>query len=369
MLTMTRRFFFGLLLILVVILLGNTAVPHQLIATAQSDDVIQYREVAWSPDGSEIALAFGGFAESDIGVLNLATQTITNLTATLPGIEKNLLWSPDSQKLIFDSDESPSAYGLWVMNRDGTGGSVIGDTLSLFLTPFSFSADSRHVLAMGTSPVDYAVSLWALDIENLNHQAISVPTTEFPSEFALSPDSRQIAFFATTEDFSVQNLWVGTLADNAVTEARVVFSTDGGLVDLAWSPDGKSLLFWQIGVGIIFVVNVETGEVINFEELLPNVATTPVWSPDGSQIALTMADTPELNRMTIWVMQPDGANLTSLTADIPGQIHSNIAWSPDGTALIFIADSYSDDNVLQSSDIWLTQADGSNPINLTEATD
>jgi Tol biopolymer transport system component len=86
----------------------------------------------------------------------------------------------------------------------------------------------------------------------------------------------------------------------------------------------------------------------------PSQAYTPVWSPDGRQIAfgVSLDGDPE-----IYVMNADGSNQTNLTTN-PGY-DAYPVWSPDGHRIVFVSDR--DGN----GEIYVMNADGSSQTNLT----
>ena len=83
----------------------------------------------------------------------------------------------------------------------------------------------------------------------------------------------------------------------------------------------------------------------------------PAWSPDGSRIAF--ASTRAGSHLDIWVMNADGSapvNLTPLPDSTgSGQAGIEPAWSPDGSRIAY---SY-------QGDVWVMNADGSGKANLT----
>jgi TolB protein len=91
----------------------------------------------------------------------------------------------------------------------------------------------------------------------------------------------------------------------------------------------------------------------------------PVWSPDASKIVFSRTVFPS-QEYDLFVVNADGSNLTRLThtADAATGAAGNYgaAWSPDGSKLAF--------NSTRSgnSDIWVMNADGSAPVNLTPNT-
>jgi TolB protein len=61
--------------------------------------------LAWSPDGSKLAVGIDGRAPNfgDIGVVDVSTGRLTNLTHR-PGQESGPAWSPDGRKIVFLAD-------------------------------------------------------------------------------------------------------------------------------------------------------------------------------------------------------------------------------------------------------------------------
>jgi Tol biopolymer transport system component/putative intracellular protease/amidase len=88
--------------------------------------------------------------------------------------------------------------------------------------------------------------------------------------------------------------------------------------------------------------------------------TSPIWSPDGSQIVF-ISDRNDPNpfgcfpncNADIYVMDADGSHERQLTGD--PAIESHPDWSPDGQTILFDADRDSDG----TDDIWRMNADGS----------
>ena len=81
----------------------------------------------------------------------------------------------------------------------------------------------------------------------------------------------------------------------------------------------------------------------------------PDWSPDGTKIVFGI-NVDEFSQDNIYVMDANGANAVQLT-----NISKDFApvWSPDGKKIAF--GSFRDGN----AEIYVMNADGSNPINLT----
>jgi len=84
------------------------------------------------------------------------------------------------------------------------------------------------------------------------------------------------------------------------------------------------------------------------------VATQPIWSPDGTELAFIRQDAEVVH---ISVMSADGSNLNNLL-DLHTSVYPNSGptWSPDGTKIAFESDD----------DIYTMDSDGSNQTNLTK---
>jgi len=93
------------------------------------------------------------------------------------------------------------------------------------------------------------------------------------------------------------------------------------------------------------------------------------WSPDGSQIVYTCVDgeSPPLPSTTgetfqqICVINADGSGFDQLTSD--ATCHSQSSFTPDGTGIVFQKEVAGEGR----TEIWIMDADGTNPQNLTEA--
>jgi Tol biopolymer transport system component len=174
---------------------------------------------------------------------------------------------------------------------------------------------------------------------------------------AWSPDATRIAY--SGDDVNVLDI-----ATQSVT--RLTENANVGLC--SWSPDGERIVYDSFtgevqgdAWGDIYVINIDGSDPVN---LTPGPARgfDPAWSPDGSQIAFARRGGDVMN---IWVMQADGSNPVRLTDHEPVSPITSFepAWSPDGSRIAYAGPA---ERPAEGS-IWVMDADGSDRVRLTEA--
>lgn len=151
---------------------------------------------------------------------------------------------------------------------------------------------------------------------------------------------------------------------------QILFSSNAAL-------DGSG---GELGTSNIWVMNADGSNQTPLTELtvLDADSFNPQWSPDGSKIAFTSSraldgtDAANSNETeNIWVMNADGSDptpLTELTADGAGS--SDPQWSPDGTQIVFNSSAAlnGDDAANPIINIWVMDANGDNRAPATELT-
>lgn len=162
---------------------------------------------------------------------------------------------------------------------------------------------------------------------------------------------------------AIPELW---LRDTGTGEVRRLLPEGIVARDPAPSPDGTRIAFvvsdeteWT---GDIFVVN-RDGTGLTQLTFSPELDDQPAWSPDGARIAFRSFRTQRDG--DIWVMDADGANPVNLTPDpLPGVWDERRpAWSPDGARIAYAT------NAAGNADIWTMRADGSDARQLTDTID
>ena len=125
-----------------------------------------------------------------------------------------------------------------------------------------------------------------------------------------------------------------------------------------WSPDGTQIAFSSNRDGFganIWVVPSGGGTPVKYTQ---SGGTSPDWSSDGTRIAFASYS----GTTDIWVMNADGTGQTRIT-NTSDAWESEPAWSPDRTKIAYSSARGG------STQIWVMNADGSGQVQLTAVTD
>jgi Tol biopolymer transport system component len=134
---------------------------------------------------------------------------------------------------------------------------------------------------------------------------------------------------------------------------------NGRIWPASWSPDGQKILYESPGVWVV--------DADGLNEVHLGEGDSPVWSPDGSQVALATDN-------GLVVVNADGGGRRLLVdlgeLDLPESDDRWInspAWSPDGGMIAFEAGAFipdpsdvSEQTGTSISGVWIVDADGSN---------
>ncbi len=321
---------------------------------------------AWSPDGSQIVFVRG---RSLYTVHPDGTQL--RELAHGPGLPHSPAWSPDSETIRFSMDRrDDGAQAIWEMAADGSG---LHPILALRRHPSSqsagqWTADGRYFLFSGCD--NYDCNLWGIreawnwfrrshhDPVQLTHGPdslhVSIPTQAGSRVFAfsfrshrelqkiepqshhaesvmlnvnaeaagVSPDGR-LALYVDRPDGSLWRSSIGGTQRLRLTKPPMVASAPH------WSRDGNQILFTGVRPGFLRQIYILSSNGGALRAVLPEgrEASDADWSPDGTQIVVSMREQKTQPKFGIYLFKPSTSEWT-LLSDSRGLIEPR--WSPDG---------------------------------------
>ncbi|MFB2802109.1 winged helix-turn-helix domain-containing protein [Shewanella seohaensis] len=236
------------------------------------------RDLAFSPDGRWLAIArrFSNISE-DIFIRDLASANETRLTHGLEDI-RGLSWTPDSQSLVFATEDSGSRNG------------------------FTIDIETAHIRPLDVEGMSYPSSV-SDEGELVYHQ--------YRRQF-------QMAYFSLGESVpgSLFPLLYSGIShrnpDYSPEAKRIVFVSSNTGYNEIWTSDAK-------------------GQKLEQHTQLKSRVAYPRWSPDGSKIAfIAPDDRNEGNR--IFILDLTNKNITALASSYHN--HGRPSWNWQGTAVL-----------------------------------
>ncbi len=209
--------------------------PRNPIQLTSAIGVEKY--VTWSPDEQRVAYESDQSGNWDIWVAQVGGQPPVNLTADHLGSDGAPAWSPDGTQIAFRSTRDGGGY--YTMSAlGGSAQRIFGTSISLGHP--GWSPDGTELAGI----IDNEDGTNAIEIVSLRgreSRRIGLPGPAYGYDLSWSPGGNYFAFVeAVSDDAPVSRLWTARTSDG-----ELIPLTDGSAAvwSPTWSPDERSLYF------------------------------------------------------------------------------------------------------------------------------
>ncbi len=254
-----------------------------------------------SPDGSRLAITIEESGGSDVWIYDLEREIQTRLTFD-PAEDHYPVWTPDGQRIVFDSGRAGANHKLFWKAADGTGQAERLTTGPNQQTANSFSPDGKRLVFLERNS---GLQVLSMEGERTSQPLFQSPFNELNG--MISPDGHWFAY----ESNESGRLEVYVRPFPNVEEGKWQISGDGG-TEPVWAPRGQEL-FYRNG-GAMMAVGIKTEPT--FTAGSPVVLFTGRYTIEG----------PVVN----YDISPDGQRFLMMKEadeeEEPAQIHVVLNW-------------------------------------------
>ncbi len=354
-----------------------------------------------SPDGLRVAFAWGGPEQDnvDIYVADLEGGEPRRLT-TDPTGDAGPTWSPDGLRIAFARYLPDRTCEVFEVPAEGGPERRLGSCGRNISGDLAWSPDGEWLAFSDRESTDVSYGIYLLSTVTGERRKLIAPDGQHwgDTEPAFSPDGRQVSFtrsvsMATQDVYRIAidggepipvtrdsrsirgHAWTpdgeALVVSSRRTGARGLwrFPLDGGeprwlplAVDHAWRPSfgrGAGPLLFEsrvLEVGIRrYDLESRKGPVAWLESTFEDL--DPQYSPDGARIAFSSNRS---GHFEIWVADADGGGPVQLTA-LDGSYTGGPRWSPNGRWIVF------DARIDGQADVYRVASGGGRPQRLTRA--
>ena len=364
-------------------------------------------QAAFSADGNQIAFVWNGEEENnaDIYVKMIGAETPLRLT-TDPETDNNPAWSPDGRSLAFLRQAAKNG-GVFIVPALGGPERKLADAFPyrpvINGNTLSYSPDGKSLVLPDKYSQAEPFSIYSLSVETGEKLKVTSPPAGSVGDLypAFSPNQNLLAF-VRSESIAAADIYLMPAIGG---EPRRLTFDHSSIRGLSWTSNGSEIVFasrrggstyslWRVstaggtpeqlmtnerdafsptisreGNRLAYTQSLTDGNIWRLEMPGSRGATespvklisstqedsSPYFSPDGKQIAFASRRS---GSFEIWVCEADGSNPRQLTK-IGGPLTGTPRWSPDGTQIAF--DSWSEGD----PEIYVISAEGGKPRRLT----
>ena len=328
----------------------------------------------WSPDGTRFAYIQRGKSYIQNGIRYTKSNELRiadpdgsySITISELWGRSRFKWSPDGTRLAY-TKATTTRVELWIVDSDGSNPIRISDESSSSPTSAeTWSPDGTRL----TYSTGYPAELWIVGSDGSNPVRIGDYASNVRwSHVRWSPDGTRLAY--KRDRYPTSELWI-TDADGS-NSVKITEQNWGHR--FKWSPDGARIAYDESSSGLWI-----TGrDGYNRTKITERVDRTYLgtdfgwsgtdfgWSPDGAHFAYETEPDDEMGSShELWIADADGSNPIKISEMIIWHVLKAIHWSPDGTRFFYPTSKRDPSSGRYLRALWVADADGSNPKIVTD---
>jgi dipeptidyl aminopeptidase/acylaminoacyl peptidase len=297
----------------------------------------------FSPDGKYLSFKRTVDKNSQVFIMSLNGGEAFQLTHHKNSVE-SYKWSPDASEIFFTADEP--------MGEEEEKEYNLGDD-AVFIFEGPNGREQAHWQ-----------NLWIFNISTKQEKRLTNKELII-NEFDISPDNRQIVFAAAKQDaenyFYLSELYLVDVRDLKLVRLTNNNAPEGNIL---WAPDGKTFVFhaptdkdYDLTHGYLWIMNPETGEKRKLENPNQGNISSLAWTSDGKSLLFNETRRTNLNLHRLDI---ETGKVTDIT-ELKGTLRT-LAFSKDKTKMVY---SYSNFNT--PPDLYVSPLNKIKPIRLTNA--
>lgn len=309
-------------------------------------------EYVLSPDRSKILYSITYYdlkqnkGNTDLYVMNIDGTDFQRLTET-PGGEYNPRWRPDGKKIGFLA-ASEGKMQLWEMNTDGSNKKMM-TAISDGINGFEYSPDQNKIMFISEVKIGQ-------DVHDM-HPDLPQATGKIMNDLMYRHWDHWVETYS--------HVFVAGYNESGVTDVKDIMAGEpwespvrpwGGMEQLTWSPDGKSLIYtarkktgkeYSLSTNTdLYLYNIDSETTTNLTEGMMGYDHHPVFSPDGKSLAWESMkrDGYEADKVRLMVINLETGEKRDFSDGFDQDAHS-LSWSEDGKSIYFVSNWHALDQI------------------------
>jgi len=383
----------------------SASLPFQNFTITQVTNSGKARSAAISPDGKYVLSVLNDKGQQSLWLRNVATGSDTQVIPPAPAVYYSLAFSPDANYFYFRKAEDALETTFYLYRAP-----VLGGTPQVLVrdidSDVGFSPDGRRIAYVrANDPEVGKYRLLSANLDGNDEKVLLIapaPGNASPTFLAWSPDGKQIAFTEPPTNDALSAISLFNFSDNKVE--RLATFQDKSINQLKWPPDGSGIIvdyqqaganFQRAQIGFLPAA----GGVLKPITRDTNSYRTLTLSADGKTMATVQVkatqnlhlvpgagsaapDSPSVLPPAEFVsgfgwdsngnlligelghlarMGTDGSNSSQLLGDASSAILEPAACGPRYMVFTWVFHGGA-----RFGNIWRANADGSNPVKLTD---